>query len=599
MRNLVYGLMTPRLPRLMTAESWALLRAGALTSCVVGVVNALAYLLILPLSVVLATDQPFLGLGTAAWALVLAATALVSSVVDFIGSRTSYRGALGCLGDMHAAVGNKVARLPLGWFNHDSGPSLSRTVTQEMLSLGEAVAHFLNKMYRSVLTCVTIVVGCWVWDARIGLALTLCAPLVVIGLLAIRVLISKGHRMVEPLERESAMRVVEFAQCQAALRAAGAVDRYEEMAAALEATSASRRRSLWLETLSQVLGGSFIQGCVVVMITVVTNLAVSGSMGPVETIASLGLSLSFSHELTTVMTNLIGIDDRRVLLNTVEELLEVEELPETTRPRTWVSPGTVALRKVSFSYDKATPVVQDVSFEVPTRSMCAIVGPSGSGKTTLLRLISRFYDVDDGEILLGGIDVRQVTTMDLMSQLSMVFQDVYLFDDTLEANIRLARPDASEADLAEAARLAGVDEIVERLPLGWATRVGEGGRALSGGERQRVSIARALLKHAPIVLLDEATSALDAENEQNLVASMNRLRQEATLIVVAHKLETIVSADQIVALDDDGTLAQVGTHADLLTQEGPYRRFWAKRQEASGWALVQPHQDRSTRISHD
>ena len=283
------------------------------------------------------------------------------------------------------------------------------------------------------------------------------------------------------------------------------------------------------------------------------------------------------------------MDDRRVLLNTVEELLEAEELPETDQPEPLVTTGSVALHEVDFSYDKDNPVIQGVSFEVAPRSMCAIVGPSGSGKTTLLRLISRFYDVDDGEILLGGVDVRQAATTDLMSQLSMVFQDVYLFDETLEANIRLARPDASEADLAEAARLAGVDEIVERLPLGWQTKVGEGGRALSGGERQRVSIARALLKRAPIVLFDEATSALDAENEQNIVASMEKLREDATLIVVAHKLETIVAADQIVALDDDGRVAQVGTHAELVAQDGPYKRFWTRRQEAAGWALVSSH----------
>ncbi|ETJ06966.1 MAG: ABC superfamily ATP binding cassette transporter, ABC/membrane protein, partial [Actinomyces urogenitalis DORA_12] len=460
---------------------------------------------------------------------------------------------------------------------------------REMLSLGEAIAHFLSRLYLSLFSCATIIVGCWIWDARIGLALTFSAPLVVLGLLAIRLLNSKGHRMVDPVEKESAMRVVEFAQCQGALRAAGAVERYEELTEAMDQANAARKKSLWLETLAQVIGGGFVQGCVLIMVSVIATLTVSGSMGLIETIATLGLSLSFSNELTTVMNSLTGMDDRRVLLNTVEELLEAEELPETDQPEPLVTTGSVALHEVDFSYDKDNPVIQGVSFEVAPRSMCAIVGPSGSGKTTLLRLISRFYDVDDGEILLGGVDVRQAATTDLMSQLSMVFQDVYLFDETLEANIRLARPDASEADLAEAARLAGVDEIVERLPLGWQTKVGEGGRALSGGERQRVSIARALLKRAPIVLFDEATSALDAENEQNIVASMEKLREDATLIVVAHKLETIVAADQIVALDDDGRVAQVGTHAELVAQDGPYKRFWTRRQEAAGWALVSSH----------
>ena len=184
------------------------------------------------------------------------------------------------------------------------------------------------------------------------------------------------------------------------------------------------------------------------------------------------------------------------------------------------------------------------------------------------------------------MDVKQLTTENLMSQLSMVFQDVYLFDDTLEANIRLGRQDATDDEVRHAADLAGVTEIVERLPGGWETRVGEGGRALSGGERQRVSIARALLKRAPIVLLDEATSALDAENEANIVAAMEELRRSSTLIVIAHKLETIAAADQVVVLGADGRVAQQGRHNDLVGVDGPYRDFWQYRSSASGWSLV-------------
>ena len=168
----------------------------------------------------------------------------------------------------------------------------------------------------------------------------------------------------------------------------------------------------------------------------------------------------------------------------------------------------------------------------------------------------------------------------------MVFQDVYLFDDTLAANIRVGEADAADAQVRWAADLAGVTEIVERLPGGWDARVGEGGRALSGGERQRVSIARALLKRAPIVLLDEATSALDAENEANVVAAIEELRRASTLVVIAHKLETIAAADQVVVLGDDGRVAQVGRHEQLVEVDGPYRDFWTQRTRARGWALV-------------
>ena len=274
------------------------------------------------------------------------------------------------------------------------------------------------------------------------------------------------------------------------------------------------------------------------------------------------------------------------MMNHIDQVMDSPVLPEPdTSPET-PSGGSVELVDVDFGYQADVPVLRGISMTVPSGSMCALVGPSGSGKTTIARLVARFYDTDSGQLRVGGVDVKQLTTENLMSQLSMVFQDVYLFDDTLEANIRLGRQDATDDEVRHAANLAGVTEIVERLPSGWETRVGEGGRALSGGERQRVSIARALLKRAPIVLLDEATSALDAENEANIVAAMEELRRSSTLIVIAHKLETIAAADQVVVLGADGRVAQQGRHEDLVGVDGPYRDFWQYRNSASGWSLV-------------
>lgn len=218
--------------------------------------------------------------------------------------------------------------------------------------------------------------------------------------------------------------------------------------------------------------------------------------------------------------------------------------------------------------------------------MTALVGPSGSGKTTISRLIARFYDVNAGVVRVGGVDVRDQDTATLMGQLSLVFQDVYLFDDTLIENIRLGRPDATDDDVRAAARTAGVTSIVDRLPQGWETRVGEGGSALSGGERQRVSIARALLKNAPIVLFDEATSALDPENEAHVAQSIRTLADTSTVLVIAHRLSTVIAADQIVVLTDDGHVDDIGTHAELLDRGGQYARFWAERSAAAGWTMA-------------
>ena len=366
----------------------------------------------------------------------------------------------------------------------------------------------------------------------------------------------------------------------------------------------SRARSLIRETIGQVVNGMAAQVVVVSLIIAIGLLAVAGSVSPVEAIVSIGLLLRFTQILVDIGMLASAFETRRPVLDLSHEVLSAPELPIlpascdqdpassnhdpfSSDQDPACSDSAVALTDVSFAYEADHPVLRGVSFQVAPGTMTAIVGPSGCGKTTIARLVARFYDVDAGSVSVGGRDVRQWDTAQLMAQLSLVFQDVYLFDDTLEANVRIGRADASDDDVKEAARLSGVDEIVERLPLGWKTRVGEGGRALSGGERQRVSIARALLKAAPIVLFDEATSALDPENENRITDAMDALRRNATLIVIAHKLDTITAADQIVVLDHSGRVAQVGTHAELYSQsDGQYRAFWQARSRAAGWRLV-------------
>ena len=322
------------------------------------------------------------------------------------------------------------------------------------------------------------------------------------------------------------------------------------------------------------------------MIVLTSSLAASGTMEPLVAIAVIGMCLRFTTMLDDIGAAVMGVEERRQMMNHLDAVMDAELMAEPQEPSALPEPGAVELDDVAFGYRPDDPVLTGVSMRVPARTMCAIVGPSGSGKTTIARLVARFWDVDSGTVRVGGTDVRDMPTSQLMEQLSMVFQDVYLFDDTLAANICISNPAADDAQVRWAADLAGVTEIIDRLPHGWDTRVGEGGRALSGGERQRVSIARALLKRAPIVLLDEATSALDAENEANIVAAMQELRRTSTLIVIAHKLETIAAADQVVVLDDAGRIAQRGHHDEVVAVEGPYRSFWEQRTRARGWALV-------------
>jgi ATP-binding cassette subfamily B protein len=218
-------------------------------------------------------------------------------------------------------------------------------------------------------------------------------------------------------------------------------------------------------------------------------------------------------------------------------------------------------------------VIDEVSLSVPQGQRLAVVGPSGAGKTTLLQLLARFYDVDGGAVRVGGVDVRAIDTEALMARIAIVFQEVYLFDGTIEENVRLGRPDAGEAEVRAAATAARLDEVIERLPRGWETNVGEGGALLSGGERQRVSIARALLKDAPIVLLDEVTSALDPVNEAAVHEGIERLMAGRTVVMVAHRMRTVRRADRIAFLDG-GRIVEEGGHDELLRRGGRYAEFW-------------------------
>ena len=241
----------------------------------------------------------------------------------------------------------------------------------------------------------------------------------------------------------------------------------------------------------------------------------------------------------------------------------------------------IRLSNVSFSYDKRK-IIDDISLSVPQKTTTAIVGPSGGGKSTLCNLIARFWDVDSGEVTLGGVNVKDYSMNSLMSNFSFVFQSVYLFADTIENNIKFGRQDASHEEVVEAAKKACCHDFISKLPNGYDTVIGEGGATLSGGEKQRISIARAIMKDAPIVILDEATANVDPENEKELMDAVDALTKEKTIIMIAHRLKTVRHADQIVVVDK-GRIVQQGTHEQLMKQEGIYKRFVDARQQAVSW----------------
>lgn len=580
-----------RLREPLSAEGRAGFSQVMYLSCIVGLVRGFSLISFIPAAIALTSGQAAWGMSLRAWIVVLAVCALLSFILEYVLAMRSYVVAFDFLTNMHRAIGDKIASLPLGAFRADTAGKTSRLVSRELMMLGEIFAHMYSPLIAAIVTSLTMLIGITIFSPVLGVVCLAAVPIVAGGVWVARRCLLSGSALKEPPARELSHRIVEYATKQGALRACGRSASYEPLQRAEELYGAAARRSLIRETLGQITNGMAAQLVVVSLICAIGLLAVGGSVSPVEAVVAIGLLLRFTQILVDIGALASAFETRRPVLDLGHEILSAPELPvasegEQSEDATALS-ASVALEDVVFSYEADHPVLRDISFHVEPGTMTAIVGPSGCGKTTIARLIARFYDVNSGTVSVGGRDVRQWDPAELMAQLSLVFQDVYLFDDTLVANVRIGRPEASDTELEEAARLSGVDEIVARLPLGWKTRVGEGGRALSGGERQRVSIARALLKDAPIVLFDEATSALDPENEHRVTAAMDVLRQNASLIVIAHKLDTITAADQIVVLDENGRVVQIGTHSQLFAETGgQYRAFWDARTRAAGWRLV-------------
>ena len=390
----------------------------------------------------------------------------------------------------------------------------------------------------------------------------------------------------------ASQRMVEFSQAQSVLRAfngEGGGMRFLEQAVDRQRQSATRL--IFLSSLAAVLNVWAIQAvfaALLVAAAVWLNGSLGGALATPDVIGAIVALLLVGRYIDPLL-EVAGYGDAlrgaRGQLDAIRELFAVQPLPETDTPQ---APGDAAieLRGLHFRYaPDAAEVLRGIDLRIAPGSMTALIGPSGSGRRPLARLIARFFDASQGSVLIGGVDVRRMSGAQLAGQLGQIFQDSYLFTGSIADNIRVGKPDATEAELMQAARQAGVTEIVARLPQGMDTPVGEGGARLSGGERQRIAIARALLKNAPILLVDEATAALDAENQHVIAETLARLRGRCTLVVIAHQLSTVAMADQIVVLED-GRVVEQGAPADLRERRGRYAEFLAQRQAAKGWRIT-------------
>jgi len=481
-------------------------------------------------------------------------------------------------------MGDHIAQLPLGWFGPARVGQASKTVSAGVLDVMGLPTNLLRPLIDTFVTPAVVVVAMFFFNVQLALITAATTPFLVLAYHFAGRLMMSTDKHTHDAAVDTANRLVEFAQAQPVLRAFGRqAESGRLLDDALVTQRAADRKMLTRVTVAQFGFGLVVQAAFTTVILAGIALTLGLTLGPVELIALLILTTRYVQPLLDGGDISAGLRSVRNTLDRMETILNTPTLPTVGTASAPTEPS-VEFEGVTFGYDPARPVLKDVSFTVPARSMTALVGPSGAGKTTVTRLIARFWDTTAGTIRIGGKDIAALTPDDLMRQLSFVFQDVYLFSGTIRDNILLANPSATEDELARVVRLARVDEMALRLPAGLDTHVGEGGFALSGGERQRVSIARALLKDAPIVLLDEATAALDPENEALIQEALSALTADRTLIVVAHRLQTIASADQILVLEDGG-IAERGTHDELLALETRYASFWRERERAGGWRI--------------
>ena len=484
------------------------------------------------------------------------------------------------------ALGDRLRNVPMGFFHDNSVGDITATVTTDLNFLENYSMHILDKVTTGVLSMI-VMAGCILaFDWRIGL-------IFVAGILLSFPIYShmqkKGKALTAKLQiiqSEAVLATFEYVQGFSVVKSFNMCDKnLSDIEDAYESNAAA---SYGVERVFTPLNMTYsmvfrISACMIMLCAGI--LAVGGDLSFANLAVILIASFTIFNPIEVMgqMTTMIRTMD--AALDRVERIKQAKKIDENGRDIPLDS-FDIGFEHVSFAYENGNPILKDVSFSIPQGSMTAIVGPSGGGKTTITRLIARFWDVQEGSITIGGHDVKEFTCDSLFKNMSIVFQNVYLFDDTIENNIKFGCPDATHEQVVEAAKKACCHDFISALPQGYDTVIGEGGSTLSGGEKQRISIARAMLKDAPIILLDEATASVDPENEVHLQQAISALVKNKTLIVIAHRLSTIRDADQILVVDN-GKIVEKGVHAELIQQKGIYQKFWNIRQKARNWKLAQ------------
>lgn len=480
-------------------------------------------------------------------------------------------------------IGEKIKRVPMGFF---SSFSLGRLTTIATSSLSQAemwVPMLLVLVLGGVLNTLVFVLGTLIFNVKVGLV---AAAGVILFFIVTSMMEKKSLANADKMTETQTRLTKEVLATLQGMQVIKSYNLGGENNRALRKSIKDTSRIL-LDLEKSVAPYTVIQRIVmgittVAMVYVSLNLNLSGELPLAETI--LMIMASF-----IIFEGLIGAGSNMAILRACENAIDsvgfIDSMPDMkegsiTEP---IKNHNIVFKDVSFSYDDR-PILKDVSAEIKENTMTAIVGPSGSGKTTFCNLIARFWDVNSGEILIGGKNIKDYKIENLMNSISMVFQDVYLFEDTIENNIKFGKQNASHEEVVQAAKKARCHEFIEALPEGYNTLIGEGGASLSGGEKQRISIARAMLKDAGIIIFDEATANIDPENEDKLKEAIESLTKNKTVIMIAHRLKTIRNADQILVLKD-GEIVERGSHEELIKNNGLYSDLINAKAKAESWKL--------------
>ena len=480
-------------------------------------------------------------------------------------------------------IAEHMRYLPMGYFNQNSLGQITSVTTNTLESLTDVATRVVMMTLEGFLTAGTITVFVFIYDWRIGLILLAGLILFLLPNGLMRWQAGNVSEAKQQADTDLVAVVLEYSQGIAEVKNYNIVQSSaKKLSRAIENKRHLDTKLTWVTLPYIALQGMItkLTGTIIGLLSIYFYL--QGSMSLLICIMMLISAFMIYESLDGVgsFSSLLRIVDLSVdMINKVLSIKPMDISGKDLQPKT----SNIKLDHVSFSYE-SKKIIDDVSLDIPEKTTTALVGPSGSGKTTLCNLIARFWDVESGSISLDGHDVKEYSYDSLIRNFSFVFQTVYLFEDTIENNIKFGKPDASHEEVVAAAKKAACHDFILSFPEGYQTKIGEGGASLSGVERQRISIARAIIKDAPIIILDEATANIDPENEEALMQAIYSLTKNKTIIMIAHRLKTVEHADQIIVLAQ-GRIVEQGKHQELLAKQGLYNRFIQERRSASSWRI--------------